>query len=76
MQENNEKVEDYMSLWKKKMDGDDKAPSVIGETLEKIEQLQKENMELRNKITENLELMSMKHYSIPKTKQHNDCLIK
>ena len=58
MPDNNEKIDDFMSLWKKKLENGDKKPSVIGETLDKLEALQKENEELRSKIAENLELMS------------------
>ena len=49
MSEENEKVEDFISLWKKKLSTDN-TPSVIGD-------LQKENELLRAKITENIELI-------------------
>jgi exonuclease SbcC len=58
MPEDNEKIEDFISLWKKKMAKDDKTPSVIGDTLNKLELLQQENEQLRKKITENIELIS------------------
>ncbi|MEJ2295245.1 MAG: hypothetical protein P8Y23_10810 [Candidatus Lokiarchaeota archaeon] len=48
MPEDNEKVEDFISLWKKKMDAENSnKPSVIGETLNKVDVLQQENQELR-----------------------------
>ena len=50
MSEENEKVEDFISLWKKKLSTEN-TPSVIGD-------LQKENDLLRSKITENIELIS------------------
>ncbi len=50
MSEENEKVEDFISLWKKKLSTEN-TPSVIGD-------LQKENELLRTKITENIELIS------------------
>ena len=50
MPDENEKVEDFISLWKKKLSTEN-TPSVIGD-------LQKENELLRSKITENIELIS------------------
>jgi len=50
MPEENEKVEDFISLWKNKL-STDTIPSVIGD-------LQKENELLRKKITENIELIT------------------
>ncbi|MFX0076576.1 MAG: hypothetical protein ACFE96_14130 [Candidatus Hermodarchaeota archaeon] len=50
MSDENEKVEDFISLWKKKLSNEN-TPSVIGD-------LQKENELLRNKITENIDLIS------------------
>jgi len=58
MPEENEKVEDFISLWKKKVSSENKSPSVIGETLNKVEGLQRENDQLRKKIAENIELIS------------------
>lgn len=58
MPEENEKVDDFISLWKKKLTSEDKSPSVIGDTLNKMSSLQQENEELRKKIAENLELIS------------------
>lgn len=50
MPEENEKVEDFISLWKKKLSTEN-TPSVIGD-------LQKENELLRSKITGNIELIT------------------
>ncbi len=50
MPEENEKVEDFISLWKKKISIEN-TPSVIGD-------LQKENELLRSKITANIELIT------------------
>jgi chromosome segregation ATPase len=59
MPEDNEKVEDFISLWKKKMDAENSnRPSVIGETLNKVDVLQQENQELRKKMAENVHLIS------------------
>ena len=58
MPEENEKVEDFVSLWKKKMNADSSKPSVIGETLDRLQQAEKENEVLRNKIQENINLIS------------------
>jgi len=58
MPEDNEKVEDFISLWKKKMETENNSrPSVIGETMNKVEVLQRENEELRKKIAENVQLI-------------------
>lgn len=58
MPEDNEKVEDFISLWRKKMETEITRPSAIGETLERIQEVEKENEELRKKIKENIELFS------------------
>ena len=50
MPEENEKVEDFISLWKKKISTEN-TPSVIGD-------IQKENELLRSKITANIELIT------------------
>ncbi len=56
-EENEEKVEDFISLWKKKITSENQS-SVIGESLNKIESLQKENEDLRNKISANINLIT------------------
>jgi chromosome segregation ATPase len=58
MPEDNEKVENFISLWRKKMETEIKQPSAIRETLERIEAVEQENEELRKKIKENIELIS------------------
>ena len=57
MPEDDEKIEDFISLWKKKMATNNKSPSVLGETLNKLELLERENEQLRAKISENIELI-------------------
>ena len=56
-EENEEKVEDFISLWKKKNTTENQS-SVIGESLKKIESLQKENEDLRKKIAANINLIT------------------
>jgi chromosome segregation ATPase len=56
-EENEEKVEDFISLWKKKITSENQS-SVIGESLNKIESLQKENNDLRKKIAANINLIT------------------
>ena len=58
MPEDNEKVEDFVSLWKNKMKNKPGKPSAIGETLEKIKEIEEENEDLRNNIKQNIELIS------------------
>jgi DNA repair exonuclease SbcCD ATPase subunit len=57
MPEENEKVEDFISLWKKKITSENQS-SVIGASLNKIESLQKENEDLRKKISANINLIT------------------
>ncbi len=56
-EENEEKVEDFISLWKKKITTENQS-SVIGESIKKIESLQKENEDLRKKIAANINLIT------------------
>jgi len=58
MPEDNEKVEDFISLWRKKMETEIKKPSAIGETIDRIKEIEEENDQLRNKIKENINLIS------------------
>lgn len=58
MPEDNERIEDFMTLWKEKNDQQDNLPSVIGDTLNQMEVLRKENQDLRNQISENITLIS------------------
>ncbi len=57
MSEENEEKVDFISLWKKKITTENKS-SIIGESIEKIESLQKENEDLRKKITANINLIT------------------
>ncbi|MFX0012094.1 MAG: hypothetical protein ACFE9R_17405, partial [Candidatus Hermodarchaeota archaeon] len=57
MPEENEKVEDFISLWKKKIASENKT-TAIGDSINGIEELQKENENLKLKIAENLQLIT------------------
>ncbi|MFW9945425.1 MAG: hypothetical protein ACFFDX_01205 [Candidatus Odinarchaeota archaeon] len=72
MPEDNEKVDDFISLWKKKMSSDDKSPSVIRDTLNKMSALQQENEELRKKITQNIDLISRSEEIIRKSVEEKE----
>ncbi|MFX1494902.1 MAG: hypothetical protein ACFFBZ_11520 [Promethearchaeota archaeon] len=72
MPEDNEKVDDFISLWKKKMSSDDKSPSVIKDTLNKMSALQQENEELRKKITQNIDLISRSEEIIRKSVEEKE----
>ncbi len=74
MPEDNEKVEDFISLWRKKMESDITRPSAIGDTLKRIQEVEKENEELRNKIKENIELFSKTEEIVKKTIEENERL--
>jgi chromosome segregation ATPase len=76
MPEENEKVEDFISLWRKKMENGNNKPSVIRETLEKIKEVEKENEDLRNKIKQNIELISRSEQAIKKAIEENERLKK
>ncbi|MFX1446847.1 MAG: hypothetical protein ACFFCG_01775, partial [Promethearchaeota archaeon] len=66
MPEENEKVEDFISLWKKKLSTEN-TPSVIGE-------LQKENEFLRSKITANIELIAKSEEILKKALEEKEKL--
>jgi len=75
MPEDNEKVEDFISLWKKKMETENNnRPSVIGETMNKLEILQRENQELRQKIAENVQLIGKTEEILKKAAQEKEQL--
>ena len=57
MPEENEKVDDFISLWKKKIASENK-DTAIGDSINGIEELQKENENLKLKIAENLQLIT------------------
>ncbi|MHA1986374.1 MAG: hypothetical protein ACW98D_07040 [Promethearchaeota archaeon] len=71
MSDEEEKVEDFISLWRKKMIDDPKKPSVIGETLDRIKDVEKENEMLRAKIGENIELISKTEEIVRNTIEEN-----
>jgi len=58
MPEDNERIEDFMTLWKEKNEQKNNSPSVIGDTLKQMEVLKAENQDLRKKISENITLIS------------------
>jgi len=74
MPEDKEKIEDFISLWRKKMENERDKPSVIGETLDKIKEVEKENELLRNKIKDNIELISKTEKVIKSTIEENQML--
>lgn len=74
MPDNNEKVEDFISLWKKKMETEIDKPSAIGETLDRIKEVEKDNEELRKKIADNIELISKTEKIINQTIEENERL--
>ncbi|MFX1456681.1 MAG: hypothetical protein ACFFDB_15015 [Promethearchaeota archaeon] len=69
-----EKVEDFISLWRKKMIEDPKKPEFVKETLDQIRGLEEENEKLRNKIAENIDLISKTEEIIKKTVEENNRL--
>ncbi len=74
MPEDKEKVEDFISLWRKKMETEIQKPSAIGETLDRIGEVEKENEDLRNKIKQNIELISKTEEIVKKTLEENERL--
>jgi len=65
-----EKIDDFVSLWKKKK-SEQKQPSVIGDTIDRInevekeaEALRKENKELKEKIRTNIDLLEKSEEAI------------
>lgn len=71
MPEDNEKVEDFISLWRKKMETEIKVPSTIGDTLDRTKEIEEENDQLRNKIKENIDLISKTEEIVKKTIDEN-----
>jgi len=74
MPEDNEKVEDFISLWRKKMMNEPDKPSAIGETLKRIQEVEEENLQLRNKIQANIDLMTKTEQVIRNTIDENERL--
>jgi len=65
-EENEEKVEDFISLWKKKL-ATENVPSLIGD-------VQKENEQLRNKIAANIDLITKSEEILKKAVQEKEKL--
>ncbi len=76
MSDENEKDEDFMSMWRKKMITEIKRPSVIGETLDKVDSLQKENEELRQKLEDNVGLIVKSEDVIKKLMNEKNSIMK
>jgi len=74
MPEDNEKVEDFITLWRKKMETEIKKPSAIGQTLDKMKEMEEENELLRNKIKENIQLITRTEEIIKSTIDENERL--
>lgn len=74
MPEDKEKVEDFISLWRKKMDTESNKPSAIGDTLKRIQEVEQENEQLRNKIQANIDLISKTEEVVRKTIDENEKL--
>ncbi|MFX1324943.1 MAG: hypothetical protein ACFE8N_08295 [Promethearchaeota archaeon] len=74
MPDDKEKVEDFITLWRKKMLDDPNKPSAIGDTIERIKEVERENEELRNKIKDNIDLMTRIEEVVKKTIEENNRL--
>ena len=74
MPEDAEKVEDFISLWRKKMDTESNNPSAIGDTLKRIQEVEQENEQLRTKIQANIDLISKTEEVVRKTIDENEKL--
>jgi DNA repair exonuclease SbcCD ATPase subunit len=71
MPDDKEKVEDFISMWRKKMMNDPSKPSAIGDTLNRISEVEQENEELRSKIKENIQLFTKTEEIVKKTIEEN-----
>ncbi|MFX1572957.1 MAG: hypothetical protein ACFFB0_09415 [Promethearchaeota archaeon] len=74
MPEDKEKVEDFISLWRKKMETEIKKPSAIAETLDRMKEVEKENEDLRSKIKQNIELITKTEQVVKQTLEENERL--
>ena len=74
MSDEKEKVEDFISLWRKKMDTESDKPSAIGDTLKRIQEVEQENEQLRTKIQANIDLISKTEVVVRKTIDENEKL--
>ena len=57
MSDKKENSEDFLSMWRKKNVSEIERPSVIGDALNQLETIKKENDILKNKINDNIELI-------------------
>jgi len=69
-----EKVEDFISLWRKKMMTESNKSSAIGETLKRIQEVEQENEQLRNKIQANIDLITRTEEVVSNTIAENERL--
>ncbi|MFW9876705.1 MAG: hypothetical protein ACFFG0_26725, partial [Candidatus Thorarchaeota archaeon] len=74
MPDDKEKVEDFITLWRKKMMTESDNPSAIGETLNRIQEVEQENDKLRNKIQANIDLISKTEEIVRNTIAENERL--
>ena len=74
MTEEKENVEDFVSLWRKKIKDDPNKPSAIGETLLRLNEIEKENEELREVIKGNIDLITHTEEIVKKTIEENERL--
>ena len=74
MPEDKEKVEDFISLWRKKMMTESNKSSAIGETLKRIQEVEQENEQLRNKIQANIDLITRTEEVVSNTIAENERL--
>jgi len=74
MPEDKEKVEDFISLWRKKMMTESNKSSAIGETLKRIQEVEQENEQLRNKIQANIDLITRTEVVVSNTIAENERL--
>ncbi|HEC39650.1 hypothetical protein LCGC14_1243790 [marine sediment metagenome] len=74
MTEEKENVEDFVSLWRKKIKDDPNKPSAIGETLVRLNEIEKENEELREVIKGNIDLITYTEEIVKKTIEENERL--
>ncbi len=74
MPEDKEKVEDFISIWRKKMMTESNKSSAIGETLKRIQEVEQENEQLRNKIQANIDLITKTEEVVSNTIDENERL--
>lgn len=74
MPDDKKKVEDFVSLWRKKMMNEPDKPSAIGETLKRIQEVEEENQQLRNKIQANIDLITRTEEVVRNTIVENERL--